>query len=427
MIMRTDPTNESSPVIKRKFKPLDNPSNVLDVLQGVLLIKEGVIGNNVTTGPLQCRHWRGCLAGTALDKFNEHTLAVGNETAANLHAVEQRLITFFAPREVLRQQTRCIRFHVRKPEEVSTRQCVRAVATLNNTLSKLPPAFDDLQKVSDTDMMDVLASKAPKGHEELMTDHGFDPQTATTAEFVDICERAETKEALVQTRKQSHDSDDDSSDDEVQRPKKPRKKAKTSSCHSTKERSEFHCKEHGPNRTHNTSTCKVLLNRGGKDNWKKKDNSESKCSDHKSKCKKKHAELNLLQKETKKEKAKWTKATSTVVEKTIGRKRTLPNPSARTASRSARRSMPNSTFSKRKPRRRRPSGPRPARTLSPKKLTTSRAKKANQAIAKRIKSPQSNPRLVKTMATRTATAAPTVARPPTPTPNRKAAAGNLIC
>lgn len=127
MIMRTDPTNESSPVIKRKFKPLDNPSNVLDVLQGVLLIKEGVIGNNVTTGPLQYRYWRGCLTGTALDKFNEYTLAVGNETAANLHTVEQRLITFFAPREVLRQQTRYIRFHMRKPKEVSTRQYVGAV------------------------------------------------------------------------------------------------------------------------------------------------------------------------------------------------------------------------------------------------------------------------------------------------------------
>jgi hypothetical protein len=175
-------------------------------------------------------------------------------------------------------------------------------------LSKLPLAFDDLQKVSDTDIMDVLASKAPKGHKELMTDHGFDPQTAATAEFVEICERAETKEAL-QTRKQSHDSDDDSSDDdEVQHPKKPKKKAKTSSCHNTRERSEFYCKEHGPNPTHNTSTCKVLLNRGGKDNWKKKDTSESKYSDCKSKHKKKHAELNLLQKETKKEKAKWTKA-----------------------------------------------------------------------------------------------------------------------
>jgi hypothetical protein len=189
---------------------------------------------------------------------------------------------------------------VRKPKEVSARQCVGAVSTLNNTLSKLPPAFDDLQKVSDMDMMDVLASKAPKGHKELITDHGFDPQTATTAEFVEICERAEPKEAL-QTRKQSHDSDDDSSDDEAQRPKKPRKKAKISSCHNSRERSEFHCKEHGPNPTHNTSRYKVLLNRGGKDNWKKKDTSKSKHSDCKSKCKKKHAGLNLLQKETKKE------------------------------------------------------------------------------------------------------------------------------
>jgi hypothetical protein len=178
MTMITDPTNESSPVIKRKFKPLDNPSNVLDVLQGVLLtIKEGAIRNNVATGPLQHRFWRRCLTGTALDKFNEHTLAVGNETAANLHTVEQRLIMFFAPREVLRQQTRCIRFHMRKPKEVSARQHVGAVATLNDTLSKLPPGFDDLQKVSDTDMMDILVSKAPKGHKELMTDHGFDPQT----------------------------------------------------------------------------------------------------------------------------------------------------------------------------------------------------------------------------------------------------------
>jgi hypothetical protein len=217
MTMRTGPTIESSPVIKRKFKPLDNPSNVLGVLQGVLLIKEGVIGNNVATGPSQHRHWRGCLAGTALDKFNEHALAVGNETTANLFIVEQGLITFFAPREVLRQQTRCIRFHMRKPEEVSTRQCVGAVATLNDTLSKLPPAFDDLQKISDRDMIDILASKAPEGHQELMTDHGFDPQTGATVEFAEICERAETKEAL-QTRKQSHDSDDDSSDDEVQRP-----------------------------------------------------------------------------------------------------------------------------------------------------------------------------------------------------------------
>ena len=40
--------------------------------------------------------------------------------------------------------------------------------------------------------------------------------------------------------------------------------------------------------------------------WKKKDTSSS--TDYKAKYKKKHRELNLVQMETKKEKAKWTKA-----------------------------------------------------------------------------------------------------------------------
>ena len=53
MVMRTDPTNDSSPIIKRRFKPMDNPTKVLEVLQGILIIKEGVSGNNVTTGPNQ--------------------------------------------------------------------------------------------------------------------------------------------------------------------------------------------------------------------------------------------------------------------------------------------------------------------------------------------------------------------------------------
>jgi hypothetical protein len=91
---------------------------------------------------------------------------------------------------------------MRKSKEVSIRQYVGAVATLNDTL---------------------------KGHKELMTDHGFDPQTVTTAEFVEICECAETKEALQIRDKKSHNSDNDSSEDEDHCPKKPREKAKTSS------------------------------------------------------------------------------------------------------------------------------------------------------------------------------------------------------
>jgi hypothetical protein len=37
MVMGTDPANGASPIIKCKFKPLDNPAQLLTLLQGILL------------------------------------------------------------------------------------------------------------------------------------------------------------------------------------------------------------------------------------------------------------------------------------------------------------------------------------------------------------------------------------------------------
>ena len=102
---------------------------------------------------------------------------------------------------------------MRKPFDVSTRSYVGAVNTLNNALKQLPPSFDASQKILDQDMMDILASNAPKKHKELMIDQGFDPQTATTDQFVEICERTESKAAL-RTKNDRNRSDNDSSEDE---------------------------------------------------------------------------------------------------------------------------------------------------------------------------------------------------------------------
>ncbi len=71
-----------------------------------------------------------------------------------------------------------------------------AVHTLNETLAKLPPLFNSTQKIPETELLDILASKAPTRHKAIMIEHGFDPQTASIEEFVEISERAETKEAL---------------------------------------------------------------------------------------------------------------------------------------------------------------------------------------------------------------------------------------
>ena len=132
---------------------------------------------------------------------------------------------------------------------------------------------------------------------------GFDAQTAPTDEFVEICERAENKEAL-RSNKARRDHDD-SSDDE--RPRRKTMKKHCTSEHTKSKRLPFYCKEHGPNTTHDSKDCKVLNGtRKEPNDWKKKNTSNS--TDYKSKYKKKTRELNLLQLETKKEKAKWMKA-----------------------------------------------------------------------------------------------------------------------
>jgi hypothetical protein len=134
-----------------------------------------------------------------------------------------------------------------------------------------------------------------------MTDHGFDPQTATLEELVEICERQETKEAIRKRPIYTSDSDNSSVEAPRHKKKKHQKKPKPD------KRQDFYCKEHGPNPTHDTVDCKVIKGRKEK-NWKDKDKSEPKYSDYRSKYKKKAAELHILQAEAKKEKAKWKKA-----------------------------------------------------------------------------------------------------------------------
>ena len=189
-----------------------------------------------------------------VDKFNEFAQQVGNETTAHLVLVERQLVTYFAPREVLSQQTRYIHHYMRKPSGISTRQYVSAVHTLNNMIGQLPPAFEANQKILDPDIMDILVSNAPKLHRELMVDQGFDAQTATMDEFVEICESAENKEAL-RSNKAGHNHDD-SSDDE--RPRRKTMKKHCTSKHTKSKRLSFYCKERGHNTTHDSKDCKVL-------------------------------------------------------------------------------------------------------------------------------------------------------------------------
>ena len=181
-------------MIKRKFRPLDNPTKIVEVLQATVNIKQGAVGNNITTGPNQCAYWRQCLSGEAQHKLNEFRTNVGTKTIINLTAVKQCLVSEFTTKDVLARECRYIRYNMRKPYSCTTRQYVGAVHTLNQTLARMPPLFDAAQQVPESELLDILASKAPQSHKALMrTEQGFDLQNATIQEFIEIGKCCKTK------------------------------------------------------------------------------------------------------------------------------------------------------------------------------------------------------------------------------------------
>jgi hypothetical protein len=152
---------------------------------------------------------------------------VGTETTANLLTVEQRLVKFFAPRDVRSKQHRYMRYTMGKPYGRSTQQYVGAVKDMNQMLPKVPPGYDDTQMISDTDMINNLAVLAPRDHKNLMIEQGFDPRTATIETYVEICERVETKEDAhkeTKGRKHARFESDDESDSSYKKKKKQNKK-----------------------------------------------------------------------------------------------------------------------------------------------------------------------------------------------------------
>jgi hypothetical protein len=67
-------------------------------------------------------------------------------------------------------------------QNATARAHVGAVAALNKHLGRLPPDLNDAQKLSAKDIMEVLATKAPKEHKNLMIEQGFNPEETSTVE-----------------------------------------------------------------------------------------------------------------------------------------------------------------------------------------------------------------------------------------------------
>ena len=139
-------------------------------------------------------------------------------------------------------------------------------------------------------MVDFLANKAPRSHKEMLISQGFNPETANIETFAEHCERAETTDDIAGAKFAASNKDSEPR-------KKKRTKAKDDHGKKRKKRStKMYCSLHGDNTSHTSRECNVLK-------YKSKEKPKFSSRDFK----KKSREINLLEKKSSQEKAKYLK------------------------------------------------------------------------------------------------------------------------
>ena len=56
----------------------------------------------------------------------------------------------------------------------------------------MPPLFNDNQQLDESEIVDLLANKAPITHKAMLISQGFNPEAGDLEIFVEHCEQAET-------------------------------------------------------------------------------------------------------------------------------------------------------------------------------------------------------------------------------------------
>lgn len=74
--IRTEPMNKKSPIIKKKYIPLDIPENIYKVLQAFDKIDDGIKGNKISNRTNMFSYFGQCLKGEAKRQFNSDVFII---------------------------------------------------------------------------------------------------------------------------------------------------------------------------------------------------------------------------------------------------------------------------------------------------------------------------------------------------------------
>ena len=159
----------------------------------------------------------------------------------------------------------------------------------------MPPLFDEKQQLDESKLVDSLANKASRSHKVVIISQGFNPETVYLATFVENCKQAETTYSIAVAR---FFASDKNSNNERNKKRSKFKEREEKDTKRRKKNSSFYCSLYGENKSHTSRDWKFLKVRS-KDKYNPKYGKKY--------YKKKFRELNLLERESAHQRAKYLK------------------------------------------------------------------------------------------------------------------------
>jgi hypothetical protein len=176
----------------------------------------------------------------------EASFAAANATEAQKNrgytAAVNALVTKIFPTKSLNKQKSYMHRQLRKPVDMKVRLYIERVQLLNTYLKEFPP-FNNNQSLPDDAVVEIAYHGLPRTWKDFLLMQGFDEQDGTIANLLDISQRIETMEEWSETTK-THAGKRTRSVSE-----------KTDKSPNKKQRSDFYCEYHGPNKSHGTKDC----------------------------------------------------------------------------------------------------------------------------------------------------------------------------
>ena len=83
-----------------------------------------------------------------------------------------------------------------KPLKLTTMQYVGLARDLNSKIAQMPPLFDRNREMDESELVNSLASKAPRSHKAMIIPQGFNTETGYLETFLEHYKQAETTDNI---------------------------------------------------------------------------------------------------------------------------------------------------------------------------------------------------------------------------------------